>query len=189
VRRRASTRLRSARIAIALVLVTTGAIAFQNEPLGVGDVRLGMTSDEVRKALPALHPGSGSLPAAHLTFFEAEGVRYIERSCKGRFAFLEDKLYEIGLDCGRDDAILEALKALYGKPTLTESYGIFWYGEKVNVSLNPNAKVVGIAEPAASDLVQRILYRLVQQEQLKQAAGGSTPAAPADRPGEQRPVK
>jgi hypothetical protein len=166
---------------------STGALAFPNEPRGVGDVRLGMTSAEVQKALPALKPATGGIPPAHLTFFEAEGVRYLDRTCKGRFGFLEDKLYEIGLDCGHEDAVFEALKTAYGKPTLTESYGVIWYGEKVNVTMNPNTKSIGIAEPAASDLVQRILYRLVLQEQQRQQQAGGAPSG--DQSGEQRPGK
>lgn len=183
-RRRASTRLRAV-FAVGALVSTTGALAFPNEPLAVGNVRLGMTSAEVQKALPALKLASGGIPAAHLTFFEAEGVRYLDRTCKGRFGFLEDKLYEIGLDCGHDAAIRDALETAYGKPATTESYGVIWYGEKVNVIMHPTTKTIGISQPAASDLVQRILYRLVLQEQQKQAGG----APAADQSGEQRPGK
>lgn len=146
--------------ALALWLAPRCGLAFPNEPEGFGAARFGQSAENVRRALPALQP-AGGIPDAGITTFRLDGQRFLDLTCGLRLNFLADQLYEIQFDCGRDPAVVAALEKAYGRPVLRESYGTFWYGQKVAVSLNETSKSFGISDRARMSRAQNVLLGVV----------------------------
>lgn len=146
--------------ATALVaLAASSAAAFQNEPAGFGEARLGMSAEAAKRALPGLEPAAG-IPPAGIAYYRLGGQKFRGlEPCALRFNFLDDRLYEIQFDCGREQRVADVLEREFGRPTLRESYGIFWYGQQVVLSLSPGSKVFGLSDRNLMQAAQQAVLR------------------------------
>src|SRR5262249_9783130 len=88
--------------ALAVLVATTSAVASSGVPVGFGDARFGMAPDAVKRIFPALTQIPG-IPSAGIASARLDGQTFATLSpCELTFNFLDDKLYEIQFDCGRD---------------------------------------------------------------------------------------
>src|SRR5262245_22160553 len=120
-------RLGSVLALAATALLSWGAVAvaFRNEPAGFGDVHLGASVDDAKRALPKLEQ-VGVIPPAEMAMYQLAGQEFAGlQPCSLRFNFYQQRLYEIQFDCGRDAKVQDALVQTFGFPSRRESYGIF----------------------------------------------------------------
>jgi hypothetical protein len=159
-----------------VVLVATSAVASSSVPAGFGETRFGMPPDAVKRLYPALTQVPG-IPPAGIASARLEGETFAGVSpCTLTFNFVNDALYEIQFDCGRDPKVTAALEHEFGHPTRRESVGVFWYGDKVVLSLNPKSQVFGLSEPV---LIRKAEQAALGAARAEQAARGGTTTAPA----------
>jgi hypothetical protein len=160
--------------ALAVLVATTSAVASSGVPVGFGDARFGMPPDAVKRIFPALTQIPG-IPSAGIASARLDGQTFAGLSpCELTFNFLDDKLYEIQFDCGRDPKVTAVLEHEFGRPTLRESYGVFWYGEKVVLSLSPGSQAFGLSDPL---LIRKAEQAALRAATAEKAANASAPPA------------
>jgi len=161
-----------------LVAIATSSMAKELE--GFGDVKLRMTSDAVKKALPDMKP-DGGIPTADIAYYQLEKQRFLDlEPCTLRFNFFRDKLYEIQYDCGRDEKVVRALEHEFGQPTMRESYGTFWYWDAAVLGLSQGSKVFGLSDRGLSPVVQQAIARAAAAENAaRTAAPNAATTSPA----------
>jgi hypothetical protein len=129
-----------------------------------------MSADAVKRTFPALER-AGGVPSAGITFYRLEGQRFCGlEPCALRFNFIDDRLYEIQFDCGRDQRVAEALEREFGRPTVRQPFGVFWYGRQAVLSLSPGSMVFGLSDRILVETAQRALLRAVAAEKAGGAA-------------------
>jgi hypothetical protein len=162
-----------------MLLVAHATSSMAKELEGFGEAKLRMTTEAVKKALPALTP-DGGVPPAEITYYQLANQRFLDlEPCTLRFNFFRDKLYEIQFDCGRDAKVVKALEREFGEPTMRESYGTFWYWSDAVLGLSQGSKVFGLSDRALSPTVQQAIMRAAAAEKATGAAGSgaATPGA------------
>ena len=156
------------------------AVAFPNEPRGFGEVRLGMSVEQVRKILPHMKAAStadpGSVPL--VAFYSIGGqTLYGLKPCDVGLRFDPEKLYEITFDCGRSAKIVDVLEKEFGEPAVASPRGAFWMGERTVVTLNPKARTFAFVDHTLNQAVRaRILQYTMQHP--PNAGAAATPGAP-----------
>ena len=154
-----------------MLLVAHATSSMAKELEGFGDARLRMTTEAVKRALPALAP-DGGIPPAEITYFQLPKQRFLDlEPCTLRFNFFRDKLYEIQFDCGRDAKVVQALEREFGQPTMRESYGTFWYWNAAVLGLSEGSKVFGLSDRVLSPQMQQAIMRAAAAEKAARPAG------------------
>ena len=160
-----------------MLLVAHATSSMAKELEGFGEARLRMTTEAVKRALPALAP-DGGIPPADVAYFQLTKQRFLDlEPCTLRFNFFRDKLYEIQFDCGRDAKVVQALEREFGEPAMRESYGTFWYWNTAVLGLSQGSKVFGLSDRSLSPAVQQAIARAAAAENATRAAaptGGTT---------------
>ena len=155
-----------------MLLVAHATSSMAKELEGFGEARLRMTTEAVKRALPALAP-DGGIPPADVAYFQLTKQRFLDlEPCTLRFNFFRDKLYEIQFDCGRDAKVVRTLEREFGDPTMRESYGTFWYWDGAVLGLSQGSKVFGLSDRGMSPAVQQAIGRAAAAEK----AAGTSPA-------------
>jgi hypothetical protein len=154
-----------------MLLVTLATSSMAKELDGFGEARLRMTTEGVKRVLPAL-ASDGGIPPADITYFQLTNQRFLDlEPCTLRFNFFRDRLYEIQFDCGRDAKVVKALEREFGEPTMRESYGTFWYWNAAVLGLSQGSKVFGLSDRALSPAAQQAVMRAAAAEKAARPAG------------------
>jgi len=154
-------------------------MGFPNEPSGFGKARLGMTLDEVKKALPQmtakrLPPEGGP---ALLAIYKVDNQSiYGLKPCAVDLFFDPQRLYQISFDCGRDEKVVVAVQKKFGDPSQITPNAAFWYGAHTNVTLNVKVRTFAFIDRALESDVQNRLRAYVMAHQ----GPAGTPAAQAE---------
>jgi hypothetical protein len=166
-----------------LLLVRAGlAMGFPNEPNGFGKAHLGMTVDQVKKALPQMEakrlPPEGG--PALLAIYKADNQSiYGLKPCAVDLFFDPQRLYQISFDCGRSEKVVAALQKKFGDPSQMAPGAAFWQGQHTTVSLNVKVRTFAFFDQALNSDVQKRLSAYVMAHQ---GQAGTTPAAQAEPP-------
>jgi hypothetical protein len=161
---------------VAALLVSTVTSGAAKELDGFGDAKLRSSVEAVKKAYPALEP-AGDLPPAHLAYYALANQKFLGlEPCALRFNFFRDQLYEIQFDCGRDQNVVRTLEQELGKPTMSESYGTFWYWDRAVLGLSRESKVFGLSDRGLAGIVQNAIGAAVAAESAKAAGAAARPS-------------
>jgi hypothetical protein len=161
------------------------ALAFKNEPSGFGNVRLGMTVEQVKKLLPKAkaHETDSAEAAAIMAIYSIDNQTVLGlKGCHVDLVFDPEKLYQISFDCGRGINVVTTLQKRFGDPGEAHPGSALWAGEHTMITLNTKARVFAFVDRELNKGAQARLMQYVMAHQPTPPAVPQGPAAPMPTP-------
>jgi hypothetical protein len=152
------------------------------ESTGVGDVKFGMSPDEVKKLYPNLElvmsppPPVEGKPDLRMSVYRLKEHRLGKLTCNIEFKFLADLLSYADFYCGEKEDVPAYLEATYGKPSTSGSTGWQWQGPKIIVSYAPAIGTFSVTNKRSNDALQGNMFLYQMIEEGKQLEKQQAPA-------------